>query len=408
MKNTIGLLSLTLCAPVMAQEQGFFEDSTTDLLLRNYYFNRDFRDPGAPKSNVNEWAQGFILKFNSGYTPGVVGFGVDAIAMLGVKLDSSRPASGSELLPVQADGRAADNFSRAGVAAKARFSATEIKVGELMPDVPVLRYDDGRLLPQTFRGAMLVSKEIDGLGVQAGQYRSVSLRNSSNMQDLSAWAAPGVMTDRFNYGGAEYRFNEQRTLVGVWHSQLKDIYQQSYFNVLHKQPVGDWVLGANLGYFIDKDDGSARIGNVSSRTAYGLFSAATGGHTVYLGLQRVSGDTGWMSVFGSSGRTLGNDMFNGNFSNADERSWQVRYDYNFAALGVPGLLAMVRYGHGDNATTKQGTNGKEWERDTEVGYTIQSGSFKNLSLRVNNATNRRSFNSDFDQTRVVISYPLSM
>ena len=408
MKNTIGLLSLTLCAPVMAQDQGFFEDSSTDLLLRNYYFNRDFRDPGATKSKVDEWAQGFILKFSSGFTPGVVGFGVDGIAMLGVKLDSSREASGSELLPVRSNGRAADNFSRAGVAAKMRFSATEIKVGELMPDVPVLRYDDGRLLPQTFRGAMLVSKEIEGLAVQAGQYRKVSLRNSSDMQELSTWAAPGVTSDRFNYAGADYRFNEQRTQVGVWHSQLKDIYQQSYFNLLHKQPVGDWVLGANLGYFIDKDDGSARIGNVSSRTAYGLFSAATGGHTLYLGLQKVSGDTSWMSVYGSSGRSLGNDMFNGNFSNADERSWQVRYDYNFAAMGVPGLLAMVRYGHGDNATTKQGTNGKEWERDTEIGYTVQSGSFKNLSLRVNNSTNRRTFNSDFDQTRVIISYPLSM
>ena len=408
MKNTIGLLSLTLCAPVMAQDQGFFEDSSTDLLLRNYYFNRDFRDPGATKSKVDEWAQGFILKFSSGFTPGVVGFGVDGIAMLGVKLDSSREASGSELLPVRSNGRAADNFSRAGVAAKMRFSATEIKVGELMPDVPVLRYDDGRLLPQTFRGAMLVSKEIEGLAVQAGQYRKVSLRNSSDMQELSTWAAPGVTSDRFNYAGADYRFNEQRTQVGVWHSQLKDIYQQSYFNLLHKQPVGDWVLGANLGYFIDKDDGSARIGNVSSRTAYGLFSAATGGHTLYLGLQKVSGATSWMSVYGSSGRTLGNDMFNGNFSNADERSWQARYDYNFAAMGVPGLLAMVRYGHGDNATTKQGTNGKEWERDTEIGYTVQSGSFKNLSLRVNNSTNRRTFNSDFDQTRVIISYPLSM
>lgn len=408
MKNTIGLLSLTLCAPVMAQDKGFFEDSSTDLLLRNYYFNRDFRDPGATKSKVDEWAQGFILKFSSGFTPGVVGFGVDGIAMLGVKLDSSREASGSELLPVRSNGRAVDNFSRAGVAAKMRFSATEIKVGELMPDVPVLRYDDGRLLPQTFRGAMLVSKEIEGLAVQAGQYRKVSLRNSSDMQELSTWAAPGVTSDRFNYAGADYRFNEQRTQVGVWHSQLKDIYQQSYFNLLHKQSVGDWVLGANLGYFIDKDDGSARIGNVSSRTAYGLFSAATGGHTLYLGLQKVSGDTSWMSVYGSSGRTLGNDMFNGNFSNADERSWQVRYDYNFAAMGVPGLLAMVRYGHGDNATTKQGTNGKEWERDTEIGYTVQSGSFKNLSLRVNNSTNRRTFNSDFDQTRVIISYPLSM
>ncbi|QQX61363.1 OprD family porin [Pseudomonas chlororaphis] len=400
-------LALGTGLPAWAEDGGFFEDAKTDLVLRNYYFNRDFRDPGAAKSKVEEWAQGFILKFNSGYTPGVVGFGLDGIAMFGVKLDSGRGTSGSELLPVHGDGRAADNYGRAGVAAKMRISATELKVGELLPDIPLLRYDDGRLLPQTFRGAMLDSREIAGLGLQAGQYRSVSLRNSSDMQDLSAWAAPGVTSDGFTYAGAEYRFNQQRTLVGAWHAQLEDIYQQSYFNLLHKQPVGDWVLGANLGYFIDKDDGQARIGEIQSRTAYALLSASTAGHTLYLGLQKVSGDSPWMSVYGSSGRTLGNDMFNGNFSNADERSWQVRYDYNFAAMGVPGLLAMVRYGHGENATTKAGSNGKEWERDTEVGYTFQSGSLKNLSVRVNNATNRRSFNSDFDQTRVIVNYPLS-
>lgn len=400
-------LALGTGLPAWAEDGGFFEDAKTDLVLRNYYFNRDFRDPGAAKSKVEEWAQGFILKFNSGYTPGIVGFGLDGIAMFGVKLDSGRGTSGSELLPVHDDGRATDNYGRAGVAAKMRISATELKVGELLPDIPLLRYDDGRLLPQTFRGAMLDSREIAGLGLQAGQYRSVSLRNSSDMQDLSAWAAPGVTSDGFTYAGAEYRFNQQRTLIGAWHAQLEDIYQQSYFNLLHKQPVGDWVLGANLGYFIDKDDGQARIGEIRSRTAYALLSASTAGHTLYLGLQKVSGDSPWMSVYGSSGRTLGNDMFNGNFSNADERSWQVRYDYNFAAMGVPGLLAMVRYGHGENATTKAGSNGKEWERDTEVGYTFQSGSLKNLSVRVNNATNRRSFNSDFDQTRVIVSYPLS-
>ncbi|QLL15961.1 OprD family porin [Pseudomonas chlororaphis] len=400
-------LALGTGLPAWAEDGDFFKDAKTDLVLRNYYFNRDFRDPGAAKSKVEEWAQGFILKFNSGYTPGVVGFGLDGIAMFGVKLDSGRGTSGSELLPVHDDGRAVDNYGRAGVAAKMRISATELKVGELLPDIPLLRYDDGRLLPQTFRGAMLDSREIAGLGLQAGQYRSVSLRNSSDMQDLSAWAAPGVTSDGFTYAGAEYRFNQQRTLVGAWHAQLEDIYQQSYFNLLHKQPVGDWVLGANLGYFIDKDDGQARIGEIQSRTAYALLSASTAGHALYLGLQKVSGDSPWMSVYGSSGRTLGNDMFNGNFSNADERSWQVRYDYNFAAMGVPGLLAMVRYGHGENATTKAGSNGKEWERDTEVGYTFQSGNLKNLSVRVNNATNRRSFNSDFDQTRVIVSYPLS-
>lgn len=402
-------LALAICTPAIAEEGGgFLEGAKTDLLLRNYYFNRDFRDHDASKSKVDEWAQGFILKFSSGYTPGVVAFGLDGIAMFGVKLDSSRQASGSELLPVHDDGQAADNYGRAGVAAKMRFSATELKVGELLPDIPLLRYDDGRLLPQTFRGAMLVSREIAGLGLQAGQYKSVSLRNSSDMQDLSARAAPGVVSDGFNYAGAEYRFNQLRTMVGGWHSQLEDIYQQSYFNLLHRQSVGDWTLGANLGYFIDKEDGSARIGDVDSRTAYALLSAATGGHTFYFGLQRVSGDSAWMSVNGSSGRTLGNDMFNGNFSNADERSWQVRYDYDFAAAGIPGLLAMVRYGHGDNATTKVGSNGKEWERDTEIGYTIQSGALKRLSVRVNNATNRRSFNSDFDQTRLIVSYPFSM
>jgi hypothetical protein len=328
--------------------------------------------------------------------------------MLGLKLDSGPQRSGSELLPVHDDGRSADDYGRVGVAAKMRLSATELMLGELMPDIPLLRYDDGRLLPQTFQGTMLVSRELPGLNLQAGQYTDVSLRNSSNMQDLSAWAAPTVMSDGFNYLGAEYRFNQQQTLVGAWHSQLEDIYQQSYLNLLHKQQFADWTLGANLGYFIDREDGSARIGNVQSHTAYGLFSARLGGHTLYLGLQKVSGDTAWMSVYGSSGRTLGNDMFNGNFSNADERSWQARYDYDFAAAGIPGLLLMTRYGHGENATTKAGTDGKEWERDTELSYTLQSGPLKNLSVRVNNATNRRSFNSDFDQTRIIINYPLSL
>ncbi|WP_409283011.1 OprD family porin [Pseudomonas putida] len=401
-------LAFGLGLPAWAQEGSFLEDAKGGLTLRNYYFNRDFRDPGAAKGKVEEWAQGFIFKFSSGYTPGLIGFGLDGIALFGVKLDSGGGTSGSELLPVHDDGRAADDYGRAGLAAKLRMSATELKVGELLPDIPLLRYDDGRLLPQTFRGAMLDSREIEGLSLQAGQYREVSLRHSSDMQDLSAWAAPGVTSDGFNYAGAEYRFNQQRTLIGAWHSQLEDIYQQSYFNLLHSQRVGEWTLGANLGYFIDRDDGQARIGDIQSRTGYALLSASHSGHTLYLGLQKVSGDSQWMSVYGSSGRTLGNDMFNGNFSNADERSWQVRYDYNFAPLGVPGLLAMVRYGHGENATTAAGSNGKEWERDAEVNYTFQSGALKNLNIRLNNATNRRSFNSDLDQTRLIVSYPLTL
>ncbi|MER1157059.1 OprD family outer membrane porin, partial [Pseudomonas aeruginosa] len=49
----------------------------------------------------------------------------------------------------------------------------------------------------------------------------------------------------------------------------------------------------------------------------------------------------------------------------------------------------------------------EWERDVELGYTVQSGPLARLNVRLNHASNRRSFNSDFDQTRLVVSYPLS-
>ncbi|MEG6660352.1 OprD family outer membrane porin, partial [Pseudomonas aeruginosa] len=105
----------------------------------------------AGKSLVDEWAQGFILKFSSGYTPGTVGVGLDAIGLFGVKLNSGRGTSNSELLPLHDDGRAADNYGRVGVAAKLRVSASELKIGEMLPDIPLLRYDDGRLLPQTFR-----------------------------------------------------------------------------------------------------------------------------------------------------------------------------------------------------------------------------------------------------------------
>ena len=126
-----GAIALALSSSVNAETGGFLEDAKTSLTLRNYYFNRDFNDSGASKSKIEEWAQGAILKFSSGYTPGVVGFGLDGIAMLGVKLDSGPQRSGSELLPVHDDGRAADNYGRAGLAAKMRVSQTELMLGEL-------------------------------------------------------------------------------------------------------------------------------------------------------------------------------------------------------------------------------------------------------------------------------------
>lgn len=105
---------------------GLIEDSKLKLQLRNVYFNENFRDENGlsaraaqtAKSERTEWAQGFLLDYQSGFTQGTLGFGVDALGLVGVKLDSGKGRSGTGLLPVHDDGRAADEFASLGWRAK--------------------------------------------------------------------------------------------------------------------------------------------------------------------------------------------------------------------------------------------------------------------------------------------------
>ncbi len=401
------LISTTL--PAMAEESGFLEDAKANLNLRNFYFNRNFTNPAHAQHTATEWTQSFILDAKSGFTQGTVGFGMDVLGLYSLKLDGGRGTGGTQLLPLDHDGRPADDFGRLGVAFKAKLSKTELKVGEWMPVLPILRSDDGRSLPQTFRGGQITSKEIDGLTLYGGQIRGNSPRDDSSMSDMSMTGKPAVTSDRFNFQGAEYSFNDKRTQIGVWNAQLKDIYRQQFLNLVHTQPLGDWTLGANLGFFYGKEDGSARAGELDNKTWSGLFSAKYGGNTFYVGLQKLTGDNAWMRVNGTSGGTLANDSYNSSYDNAREKSWQLRHDYNFAAAGIPGLTLMNRYISGDNVHTGAVTNGKEWGRETEVGYTVQSGSLKNLNVRWRNSTMRRDYsNNEFDENRLIISYPISL
>ncbi|WP_053214445.1 OprD family porin [Pseudomonas sp. Q12-87] len=395
--------------PALAAESGFVEDAKATLNLRNFYFNRNFTNPNNAQGKAEEWTQNFILDAKSGFTQGTVGFGVDVLGLYSVKLDGGRGTAGTQLLPVHDDGRPADDFGRLGVALKAKVSKTELKVGEWMPVLPILRSDDGRSLPQTFRGGQVTSTEINGLSLYGGQFRGNSPRNDASMEDMSMNGRAAITSDRFNFGGGEYAFNEKRTQVGVWYSELSDIYQQQYFNLTHSQPIGDWTLGANLGYFIGKENGSALAGDLDNKTAFAMLSAKYGGNTFYVGLQKVSGDNAWMRVNGTSGGTLANDSYNSSYDNAKEKSWQLRHDFNFAAVGVPGLTLMNRYISGDNVHTGAITDGKEWGRESELAYTAQSGALKSLNVKWRNSTMRRDYSTnEFDENRLIISYPISL
>lgn len=403
---------------VAAAEGGFVEDASITLDARNYYFMRDFSSLRGPdgqrvtagQSKSEEWAQGFILNAKSGYTRGTVGVGLDAIAMLGIKLDSSPDRTNTGLLPRRASGKAPNEFSRAGVAVKLRLSKTELKVGEQMPNLPVLSFSPVRLLPPTYLGASLVSREIKGLTLQAGQFRSGSMVNRAGRSKMNAKIgyqpklAPGTASDRFNYAGIDYAFNDDRTSAGIWHAQLRDVYKQNHFSFKHNEPVGSWVLGANLGVYDSKEDGKKLLGKIDNRAFYSLLSAKHGGSTFFVGYQSMHGKHGMPRVFNNI-TPIGNEIPTYEFADPQERSWQVRHDYNFAQAGIPGLVSTVRYIRGNNIKRGAGlSRGKEWERDLDLGYTVQSGLLKDLNVRIRNVRARSNNRSGIDENRLIIGY----
>jgi len=393
----------------------FVDDAKGTLTLRNFFINRDFKGNNATRSKAEEWTQSFILDMQSGYTEGPVGFGVDVLGLYAIKLDGGKGTSGTALLPVDRDGDPADNFSRLGVTGKIKFSETELRAGEWALSIPVLRSDDGRSLPQTFRGSMLTSREIKNLTLYAGHITANSPRDDGSMEDMALFGTNPYTSDRtsddFDFAGVEYRFNDNRTMVGAWFAQLDDIYKQRYFQIQHNQPLGEnWALGANIGYFDGEEDGQALEGDLDNKVLSGLFSLKTGPHTFYLGLQRVSGDNRFLRVNSTSGGSLANDSFNSSYDNPRERSWQLRYDLDFAAFGVPGLTFFTRYISGKNIHTAGVDDGEEWGRESQIAYVVQSGTMKNLTLRWRNTTMRRDYgsNNQFNEQRIIVQYPLSL
>ncbi|OLY76867.1 porin [Pseudomonas sp. ATCC PTA-122608] len=403
----LSLLGMPLAAT--AAEGGFFADSTATLQARNYYFSRDFSDiVGANKqSKAQEWGQGFILTYKSGYTPGPVGFGLDALGTLGLKLDSSPDRTNTGLLPVKGDGSAPDDYSRLGLTFKAKLSKTELKVGELQPNLPVLAFSDIRLLPPSYQGVSVSSGEIAGLTLQAGHLTTTSLRNEAGDEKMIAMLGHvpqrGAESDAFNYVGGDYTFNTNRTSVSYWHGQLKDIYRQDFVGLKHSQPMGNWILGANLGYYDAREDGDKLLGKIDNQAFFSLLSAKHGGHIFYVGYQAMYGDSAFPRVFANIS-PLGNEVPTYEFAYTDERSWQARYDYDFAALGIPGLTTTVRYISGNNVTTGAGYEGKDRERDLDIGYVVQSGTLSGLGIRVRNVMARSNYRSDIDENRLILSY----
>ncbi len=398
-------------ASQQSESKGFVEDASLDLLLRNTYFNRDYKD-GAP--DRRSWGQGFITTFESGFTQGTIGVGVDAYGILGVRLDGGRGHTYAAMFDRDSNGDPERDLSQAGAAIKAQFSNTVIKYGNQMPMMPVLAYDDSRLLPETFTGTLVTSKEIEGLELNAGRFTADSAMASSSRDSVGLKSA-----DVF---GGTYQFNDSLS-ASLYFSDIEDVYKKKYANVNYVMPMGaEQSLSFDFNIYKTKYDnetipneffGDGTLGDDS--TIWSLAAKySVGAHAFILAHQRVSGDAGYAYGLGDGGSAIwvANSYYS-DFNWKDERSYQASYELDFSSFGAPGLFWKTAYVYGDNIDTASG-EGKEREFFNQVQYVVQSGPVKDLSLKLRNSIYRSNGalrdagSPDLNEIRAFIEYPLSI
>jgi len=402
--SVVGMTVMALPA-VSVHAAGFIEDSKASLELRNFYLNRDFRE-NAGQNKREEWAQGFILNLESGYTQGTVGFGIDAIGMLGVKLDSSPDRSGTDLLPRDSRNRAEDDYSKLGVTGKVRFAESQLRVGTLLPKMPYLQYSNSRLLPQVFEGWQVQSKDLERATFTLGEIDRVVQRNVSGSDKLALNNKNGRFgrspeSDELRFAGVDYAINPQ-LLASYHYAELSDVYRQHFLGVQHNLALGPGKLKSDLRYFNNSEAGQERVGKIDNQAVNAMFTYSVAGHSLGLGYQKMLGDDAFTYVNGAT-PYLTNFLQINDFAGPDQRSWQLRYDFDFAHVGVQGLTFMTRYVRGDQVDLAVG-EGREWERNTDIAYAFGDGPLKNLKVTWRNATYRSSFVRDLDENRLILSY----
>ena len=429
----LSLIATLPLAAVAAEDkpEGFIEGSSVNVLARNFYFNRDDRKgQSSPTGNgySEAWAQGLIGKFESGFTQGTVGFGLDAFAMVGVKLDSGTGRSGGKgsfgVLPVDSNNHPEDNYSKVGGAAKLRVLDTVIKAGDVFPLTPVVAYGDSRVLPESFRGVTLQNTSLEGLTLQGGRLSGMSQPTESGMnKGFATFYAGPVDSPWIGYFGGDYAVNKHLSL-SLYSSRLKDAWDQYYVGSAASYPLNvDVSLFGDVNYYKAVDEGKKLLGEFDNTIWSARLGVKVGAHSLAVSHQRNNGDDDFDYLRQSDSIFLNNSIQYSDFNSPKERSWMLRYDLDMQPFGIPGLSFMTRYGKGTGADYSNAnavymrrdaagdplTDQRRWERDIEAKYVVQSGNLKDLSLRLRQATVRSSsFESDLEEVRVIVEYPLAI
>lgn len=413
------------------------DDSHWNLTTRSVYEQRDYlfgaksnggRNASLSKAQrsdyAQEWGLGVFGNFESGYTPGRLGLGVDLLGAAAQNLAGDDYRVGKiRLLPVSADGDAQSSLARGGAALKARFSETVVRYGEQRVKTPVFSSSDSRLLPESMKGLFISSQEFSALTLQFGHFSGTTDRNARTTNNPLT----------VNYLDPKARRGNEYDLVGaVWTGvpnlamrafvgRLSDTWTTSYLGFSYQRPLSARsAFGLDSHLYHSRETGDELIGKIRNTTGSLLASYQLDAHKLALSWQKVNSDTPFDYVTRGA-IYLNNYTQLADFNGPHEQSWKLQYELDGAALKMPELSVGGSYARGTGidgsriaansayAWLGYGKDGKHWERDLWLKYTVLSGAAKGTSFLLRYGVHRANAAQaelNTNQVRVAVEFPL--
>ncbi|MDB5994493.1 MAG: outer rane porin [Pseudomonas sp.] len=431
-----------------SEATGFVEGQSVTGSTRNWYANELFkrgatlryRDNGVLKETDRRinWVQGTIVKYNSGFTEGTVGFSTEVAAYNAIALDRDRKdlasANGGAPIPgvggkgnnrtlTESGGDAQDQWSKLGLAnVKARFSNTTVTAGRMNFSSPMVDVIGNRPLPSSFEGVAIHSEELENLSFDLATFDRNSPRTEESQRKFRAEYADNLVEiDHVNTAGITYQPFASLT-TSLWGTQAEDMWNQYYFGASHV--LGDssiLSLTTGLNYYKTVDEGKAVLGDIDNDTYSLSFGLTHQAHTLTFSYQEVNGNEYFDYLHETNGIYLANSLLS-DFNGPNEKSFQIAYGLNMAEYGVPGLKFNIYQARGwgiDGTHYKGGEYSSVLAMDGEhhyeygigAAYAVQSGPLKATAIRATYTTHRASENQadgSLNEFRLVTTIPFNI
>ncbi|MBK5517318.1 OprD family porin [Pseudomonas sp. TH10] len=436
-----------------AEATGFVEGQSITGTTRNWYANEQLERGGkfAYKKNGSlaetdrriNWVQGTIVKYNSGFTEGTVGFSTEVAAYNAIALErdrenlasnnggapGTRPGAGNNRTLTREGGEAVGQWSKVGLAnIKARVSNTTLTAGRMGFSSPQVDVIGNRALPSSFEGVSLHSEELNNLSFDLATFDRNSPRTEESLSKFrSEYGDSSAEADHVNTAGITYTPFASLT-TSLWGTQAEDLWNQYYFGASHV--LGDssvLSLTTGLNYYKTVDEGKKLLGEIDNDTYSLSFGLTHQAHNLTFSYQQVNGNEYFDYLHETNGIYLANSLLS-DFNGPNEKSFQVSYAINMAEYGVPGLKFNIYQarGWGIDGTHYNGNKGvagkgydgiqeQDGEHHYEYGigatYAVQSGPLKATTIRGTYTAHRASeFQSDgsINEFRLVTTIPFNI